>query len=127
MKIKASSKIESKLQFVKILKSYSNYGLRESKDIADWLCENLERYTLVDISDVESFKKDLKSHDLLSNIHIFPNERHLNMLKLGIGEDDEYLELLSDYLTSASKEDIKNFLKKLNKEQLIKLSESISI
>jgi hypothetical protein len=124
VKIKITSTIESKLAFVKSIKRCSNYGLKESKDIADWLSININKYKDVDLNDINGFKYELMSNNV-KNV-VLADNRDLNILKLGLGEKEEYLEYLSYYLIN-NEDNIKKSLSYLTKIQLIELLQKISI
>jgi hypothetical protein len=140
MKIRLSTteKVTSKLMFVKILKNVTGLGLKESKDIVDYLCENPRVSKDIDI------KKDFIDYDgsVINSVRYLreelPNcggnilfnggveyERELKMLSLGIGDKDDYYSFLMDYI-DINKEFIINILSKLEKEDLQKLIKEIN-
>jgi hypothetical protein len=140
MKIRLSTteKVTSKLMFVKILKNVTGLGLKESKDIVDYLCDNPRVSKDIDI------KKDFIDYDgnVTDSVRYLreelPNcggniifngakeyERELKMLSLGIGDKDDYYSFLMDYI-DINKEFIINILSKLEKEDLQKLIKEIN-
>lgn len=139
MKIRLTivEKIESKLKFVKILKEVTGLGLKEAKDIADYLCENIGKTKEVDI------KVEFMDHTgkLLDSIRYLNDElthcggkillnggsqwqREFKMLSLGIGETEDYSYFIKEYL-STNREFVDNILSKLKKEDLQKLINEI--
>ncbi len=140
MKIRLTvvEKIESKLKFVKILKDVSGLGLKESKDIVDYLCENIGKTKEVDIK--SEFKDN--SGDMVDTIKYLNTElpycggrillnggtqwqREFKMLSLGIGEAEDYSHFIKDYL-STNRDFLDNILSKLKKEDLQKLIKEIN-
>ena len=129
MTIKVTKLITSKLAFVKALKSNSSYGLYEAKEIADWLCRNIGKAKKIDISKDQARKMQKEIHECgIEGVYFsFDEERNLNLLKLGIGEEKDYIELLTNYILASNAEDIKSMLVTLNKDTLIKLCQKVSI
>jgi hypothetical protein len=139
MKIRLTvvEKIESKLKFVKLLKDVSGLGLKEAKDIADYLCENIGKSKELDIN--SEFKDS--SGNMIDSIYYLNNElpycggrillnggkewqREFKMLSLGIGESEDYSYFIKEYL-STNREFLDNVLSKLKKEDLQKLINEI--
>lgn len=132
-------KPSGKLMFVKIIKMATGLGLKESKDIADSLFDNLN--TSVEIELVENPEKTegLKPIDYLkSNLTncggqikvtgALEWQRNYKMLTLGLGDDKEYVDFLSEYLSDYKKVDfLKMILSKLEKQELIELINKIEI
>jgi hypothetical protein len=139
MKIRLTivEKIESKLNFVKILKNVSGLGLKEAKDIVDYLCENIGKTKEFYIN--SEFKDN--SGNMIDSIFYLNNElpycggrillnggsqwqREFKMLSLGIGETEDYSYFIKEYL-STNREFVDNILSKLKKEDLQKLINEI--
>lgn len=136
IKITCLKKPISKLKFVKAIKMVTNLGLKDSKDKADFLFDNLG--SSVDIELVE----DLERTDNLRSIDYLRKEldecggeskltggleweRNLKMLSLGLGESQEYVDFLSEYLKYNHESIIKPLLNKLSKQDLIDLTNKI--
>jgi hypothetical protein len=120
----------SKLKFLKELKEATGLGLRESKDIVDWLYENQSKDMIVKFISYDSLKKfKLESKDFGGLLLINGGldwERNIKMLELGIGEKEEYIDSISEYLFSNHDLDLLvSIISKLNKEQLIDLIKEI--
>jgi len=129
----------SKLRFVKAIKMATDLGLKEAKEKTDFLFANLN--TPVEIELVENSEKTNghSSIDYLRNE--LPEcggetiinggvewERNLKMLNLGLGQNEEYVDFLSEYLRYNQQENIiKSLLSKLSKEELISLTNKIEI
>lgn len=137
IRLKIVEKIESKLKFVKLLKDVSGLGLKEAKDIADYLCENIGKSKELDIN--SEFKDS--SGNMIDPIYYLNNElrycggrillnggkewqREFKMLSLGIGESEDYSYFIKEYL-STNREFLDNILSKLKKEDLQKLINEI--
>lgn len=139
MKIRLTivEKIESKLKFVKLLKDVSGLSLKEAKDIADYLCENIGKSKEFDIN--SEFKDN--SGNMIDSIYYLNNElpycggrillnggkewqREFKMLSLGIGEAEDYSYFIKEHL-STNREFLDNILSKLKKEDLQKLINEI--
>lgn len=134
VKLTCIEKPTSKLMFVKIIKMTTGLTLKESKDITDSLFNNLN--TSIEIELVEKIEEFSSIEYLKSNL---PNcggqvkvsgglewQRNYKILTLGLGDDKEYINFLSDYLVDYKKVDfLKMILSKLEKKELIDLVNKI--
>jgi hypothetical protein len=139
IKIKViDSKDLSKLGFVKSLKEVSYYGLREAKDIADFLFSNNGITKEVSISSSKEFMNKLKDFGITENqvvVDCKKDKRNENILKLGIGKKENYVDYIVEKITGKifhddlNKENsinyIKNILNELNKKEAEKLFKKI--
>jgi len=120
----------TKLMFVKILKEYTELGLKDTKDICDRLHEMPYKPIEIDIkdSDVDRLRQDLLNIDLnfiMNGDRRFERERKL--LTLGLGEKEDYVsffvecgdlfdnqkEILNLALNRLSMEDLKEIFGKI--------------
>lgn len=128
MKIKLTQRIDDrKLACVKAIKFNTNLGLKESKDLINWMNDHVGQFTYIEMTkdQVKKFKRETLADEITS--FQFLEERDLNLLKLGIGEEHEYIEILAEFMSGADIETIKNMLITLNKDTLIQLCEKITI
>jgi hypothetical protein len=133
-------KTGSKLQFVKLIKDHTGLGLKEAKDWCDQSMDNLGRSYPITVRSIEDFKYDVRR--LLSDFNISfddrEKQRQIKLLGLGIGDDSDKTDVLSEELsfelldrirrgespyTSQDKSDIiqsflKELLSELNSDQL---------
>lgn len=129
MKIKLTQRIDDKkLHCVKAIKFNTNYGLKESKDIFDWMNSHVGQFTNIEMTkdQIKNFKKELLLGQVTEFQFIF-EDRDLNLLKLGIGEKDDYIETIAEFMSGSDIETIKNILVMLNKDTLIQLCEKITL
>jgi DNA-binding transcriptional MerR regulator len=132
IKLRVVNPCNSKLKFIKELKTATGLGLKESKDIVDWLHDNQSKDMTVPFISYESLKifKDEVEHFgglVLINGGLEWN-RNIKMLELGIGEKEEYVDTISEYLFSNNDLNLlSSILSKLNKEQLIETIKDIKI
>lgn len=142
VRIAITEKIESKLRFVKIIKSVTGLGLREAKDIVDHLCDNQKKTVEIDINknfELEDWNStSKKTFDSLSYLKeeikhcggkILINggeqwHREYKMLSIGVGELDDYHSFLKDYIL-INPDFMKNILEKIKKEELQQLISEI--
>lgn len=134
IKIKLVRPSSQKLQFVKLLKECSGLGLKDSKDICDLLHSWPQVSRNIPIRETEidqmgnridykvKFIKGLKDIDGQFNVTGDTQwERDLKVLKLGLGDNSDYIEFIKDYVFD-NFDDSENILKfalsKLSKEQL---------
>jgi hypothetical protein len=130
MKIRLTKNTEwPKLAICRIIKYNSSYNLRESKDIIDWLCDNIGKTKEINITKEQAQKAmyEFRKNEIEGVEFLFDKERNLNLLKLGIGTEKEYIELLSNYIIMSDVDTIKDILGTLNKDTLIQLCEKVSI
>lgn len=144
VRIKLINQCAGKLQFVKNIKELLGLDLRSSKDIVDNICNQpfksieLEIPMNKSISDVKSLLDDLSwtnisGEDEMSFYNYEINggvqwQREANMLKLGIGTRQDYLDFIKQSIQTNfgnSEELITFVLNKLSDEQLKETLEKI--
>lgn len=135
IRIKLINQCVGKLQFVKKIKSIcTNLGLMEVKDIVDNICTQPFKYVEFEIPnnssiyDVKKVLDDLSwtSDDEMAFYNYEINggvqwQREANMLKLGIGSRQDYLDFLKQHIQTNfgnSDEMLTFVLDKLTQEQL---------
>jgi hypothetical protein len=116
----------NKLMFVKIVKEYTELGLKEAKDICDKLHETPYRPVQIDLypkmsGAVDRLKQDLLDIDLkfiMDGDKGFERERKL--LTLGLGEKEDYISFFVEFgdLLDNQKEILNLALSKLSMEDL---------
>lgn len=113
----------TKLMFVKILKDYTELGLKETKEICDRLHEMPYKPIEIDIkdSDVDQLRQDLLNIELnfiMNGDRKFERERKL--LALGLGEKEDYISFFVECgdLFDNQKEILNLALNKLSVEDL---------
>ena len=144
VRIKLINQCAGKLQFVKNIKELLGLDLRSSKDIVDNICNTpfksveLEIPMNKSISDVKKLLDDLSwtnisGEDEMSFYNYEINggvqwQREANMLKLGIGTRQDYLDFIKQSIQTNfgnSEELITFVLNKLSDEQLKETLEKI--
>jgi len=144
IRIKLINQCAGKLQFVKNIKELLGLGLKDSKDIVDNICNipfksvELEIPMNKSISDVKKLLDDLSWTNISRDDEIaFYNyeingglqwQREANMLKLGIGSRQDYLDFIKQSIQTNfgnSEELITFVLNKLSDEQLKETLEKI--
>ena len=144
IRIKLINQCAGKLQFVKNIKELLGLGLKDSKDIVDNICNipfksvELEIPMNKSISDVKKLLDDLSWTNISRDDEIaFYNyeingglqwQREANMLKLGIGTRQDYLDFIkqSIQINFGNSEELITFvLNKLSDEQLKETLEKI--
>ena len=144
VRIKLVNQCAGKLQFVKNIKELLGLDLRSSKDIVDNICNTpfksveLEIPMNKSISDVKKLLDDLSwtnisGEDEMSFYNYEINggvqwQREANMLKLGIGTRQDYLDFIKQSIQTNfgnSEELITFVLNKLSDEQLKETLEKI--
>ena len=144
VRIKLVNQCAGKLQFVKNIKELLGLGLKDSKDIVDNICNipfksvELEIPMNKSISDVKKLLDDLSWTSISRDDEIsFYNyeinggvqwQREANMLKLGIGSREDYLDFIKQSIQTNfgnSEELITFVLNKLSDEQLHETLEKI--
>jgi len=145
VRIKLINQCAGKLQFVKNIKLIcTNLGLKEAKDIVDNICTQPFKYVEFEIPNNTSIYDVKKLLDDLSWTSIsrddemaFYNyeinggvqwQREANMLKLGIGSREDYLDFIKQSIQTNfgnSEELITFVLNKLSDEQLKQTLEKI--
>jgi hypothetical protein len=115
----------NKLMFVKILRNYTELGLKETKEICDKLHETPYKPVQIDLypkmSGVDRLKQDLLDIDLkfiMDGDKGFERERKL--LTLGLGEKEDYISFFVEFedLFDNQKEILNLALNKLSIEDL---------
>ena len=144
VRIKLINQCANKLQFVKNIKELLGLGLKDSKDIVDNICNipfksvELEIPMNKSISDVKKLLDGLSWTSISSDDEIsFYNyeinggvqwQREANMLKLGIGSRQDYLDFIKQSIQTnfGNSEQLLTFvLNKLSDEQLHETLEKI--
>lgn len=142
VRIKLINQCAGKLQFVKGIKLLcTNLGLKEAKDIVDNICNQPFKYVEFEIPnntsiyDVKKVLDDLSwtSNDEMSFYNYEINggvqwQREANMLKLGIGSRQDYLDFIKQSIQTnfGNSEQLLTFvLNKLSDEQLHETLEKI--
>ncbi len=140
IKIKLLYKCENKLQVVKLIKDCTKLGLRESKDITDYLFQNIGKSKEIELVD-PYIKTDIliTPSELIKEINNFGDfkitgsiswERDVKLLSLGIGDKSDYLKFFSEYLNFNEK-DFNNILdkiiSKIDKEKLVEILNELNI
>ncbi len=119
----------TKLMFVKILKEYTELGLKESKDICDRLHEMPYRPVEIEIKDAgDRLRQDLLNMNLkfqMDGDRGFERERKL--LTLGLGEKEDYVSFFVECgdLFDNQKEILNLALNKLSMEDLKEIFEKV--
>ena len=142
LRIKLLSKCDNKLQVVKLIKDCTGLGLKESKDIADEMFNKIGLVREIELT--EPYLKDGKTFvpfdEFTSKIKDFGDfevtgglswERDSKMLGLGIGDLQDYVNFVSDYMsynnTEANRMILDSLFNKLKKEDLVELVNQIKI
>lgn len=144
IRIKLINQCAGKLQFVKSIKELLGLDLRSSKDIVDNICNQpfksveLEIPMNTSISDVKKLLDDLHWTNIYGEDEMaFYNyeinggvqwQREANMLKLGIGTREDYLDFIKQSIQTnfGNSEQLLTFvLNKLSDEQLHETLEKI--
>ncbi len=132
IRIKLVQSTPQKLQLVKLIKECSDMGLKESKDLCDFLHDNPGVTKEFEVRRTDSngnlidyrkkFANDIKG---IGGKFIINGgsqwERNIKMLKLGIGDTSDYCEFIKDNILDNldNSEELLNFvLSKLTKEEL---------
>lgn len=130
VRIKLIENCPNKLIFVKLIKECSGLGLKESKDICDRLHAGEVQTFEVREDDAVNYAKKFRQ-DIVSCGGKFQVsggvdfQRNYKMLELGIGDDSDYVDFISESIFQNNLESPEEFLKfvltKFNREQLIEL------
>jgi|LauGreDrversion4_2_1035121.scaffolds.fasta_scaffold16736_8 hypothetical protein len=116
----------NKLMFVKILKNYTELGLKETKEICDKLHETPYKPVEIELypkmSDIiDKLKQDLLDIDLMFIMDGDKGfERERKLLTLGLGEKEDYISFFVEFedLFDNQKEILNLALNKLSMEDL---------
>lgn len=142
IRFKLLSKCENKLSVVKLIKDCTGLGLKDSKDIADLMFNNIGLVREIEL--IEPYLKDGQIfnpyQEFTTKIKEFGDfyvtgglswERDAKMLSLGVGDTEDYVNFVSEYITLNNVEENKLLLEslfnKLKKEDLIELVNKIKI
>jgi hypothetical protein len=130
VRIKLIAGCTNKLQFVKLIKDCSNLGLKESKDICDRLhageIQTFEAREDDAVNYARKFRQDIVNcggkFQVSGGVEF---QRDYKMLELGIGDDSDYVDFISESIFQNNLENSEEFLKfvlsKFNREQLVEL------
>lgn len=101
VRIKIVNNISLKLQLVKTIKTHSCMSLKESKELCDEMFVHLNREFDLYVNDISEFKSEIKSN-FGDDIQIRDREyeRNIKLLSLGLGDDFDRIQILSDLLSS---------------------------
>lgn len=130
----------NKLAFVRLVRDCTLLGLKESKDIADKIWNN--QLVIAEINLAENYIREGKLFEtykeFTTNINSIGEfevsgglewERDLKMLRLGIGNIEDYVNFASDYMSYNNTEEnkiiLQALLNKLKKEDLVELVNQI--
>lgn len=142
LRIKLLSKCDNKLQVVKLIKDCTELGLRESKDLVDSMFDNIGLVREIELREPYFREGKLFNtyEELTTKIKEFGDfyvtgglswERNVKMLGLGIGELEDYVTFVSDYMTynnsEVNKVILESLFNKLKKEDLVELVNQIKI
>jgi len=130
IRIKLISPISNRLKFVKLIKECSNLSLRDSRDICDRLhngeIQIFEVRENDNINYAKKFREDII--DCGGNFQVSGGiefQRNYKILELGIGEDSDYIDFISESffqnILKNPQDFLKSVLKKLKREELIEL------
>ena len=108
IRLKLKSKVNSKLAFVKIVKEYTSWGLRDAKDFADNLFSDFEnkrdRFSELKLENPQNYSSFVNSmKDIGVDAYITGGvqwNRDFKMLSLGIGEKEDYINFISECIQS---------------------------
>ena len=122
IRFKLLSKCDNKLQVIKLIKECTGLGLKDSKEIADKMFDNLGLVRELEI--LEPYTKEGYAfnpyEEFTKKIHEFGDfqvtgglawERNAKMLGLGIGEIEDYATFLSEYMSYNNIDENKMILK----------------
>ena len=112
--------ITSKLNFVKMVKDLTGYGLKESKDVCDDIhCASNQRE--IEVLDVENFIKQMTQNfgDYIDVYHP-AYDRDLKILLVGVGDKTDYVDAITK-LIEKNPDKMDKILKRFEKEDLIEI------
>lgn len=143
IRFKLLSKCENKLGVVKLIKDCTGLGLRESKDIADLMFDNIGLVREIELREpyldkngeiirpFELFSEKIKEFGDFYVTGGLSWERNYKMLGLGIGELEDYVNFVSEFMslnnTEENKEILEVIFNKLEKNDLVELVNKIKI
>ncbi len=117
IKIRINQKGQQSLQFVKLIKSNTNLGLRDAKDWCDNVNSNVGVYFTLNITTtLEQFKREalMNLSDYQFSFEDREKERQIKIVSLGLGDIYDKIEVISDEMAS----DLLFETKKRNTENL---------
>lgn len=132
VKIKLVNDCNNKLQFVKNIKKLCDLGLRDSKDIADKVCQKPYIPFEFEVPMGKTTKEvyDKLTYNLPDNILEINGgtqwQREIKMLQLGVGERQDYLDFLKQHIQTnfGNSEEMLTFV--LDKLTQVQLQETIN-
>ena len=115
VRIKLIENCPNKLIFVRLIKDCSNLGLKESKDICDRLhageVQTFEAREDDAVNYAKKFRQDIVScggkFQVSGGVEF---QRNYKMLQLGIGDDSDYIDFISESIFQNNLEIRKSFL-----------------
>lgn len=132
VRMKCITKTNSKLAFVKLIKEYSELGLKEAKDLVDSLDYGPDvtiEFDAQDTTSINQFRKDMidkvgGQYSITGGIEF---DREFKLLTLGLGTEEDYVDFISENLTSFGNINdlVRVILGKLSKEDLMELTNKI--
>ncbi len=142
IRFKLLSRCDNKLQVVKLIKDCTGLGLKDSKDIADLMFNNVGLVREIELT--EPYIRDGKVfnpyQEFTNKIKDFGDfyvtgglswERDYKMLSIGVGETEDYANFISEYKklnnTDENKIILNSLFNKLKKEDLVELVNQIKI
>lgn len=141
IRFKLLSHCNNKLAVVKLIKDCTGLSLKDSKDIADLMFNNIGLVREIDLK--EPFIREgklFKPFDEFAKIKDFGDfqitgglswERDFKMLSLGVGDTEDFVNFVAEYMTLNNVEENKMLLKvifdKSKKEDLVELVNKIKI
>lgn len=143
IRFKLLSRCDNKLAVVKLIKDCTGLGLKDSKDIADLMFNNIGLVREIEL--IEPYLD--KNGEIIRPFELFTSkikelgdfyvtgglswERNAKMLSLGVGDTEDYVNFVSEFITLNNIEENKLILevlfKKLKKEDLVELVNQIKI
>lgn len=143
IRFKLLSRCDNKLGVVKLIKDCTGLGLKDSKDIADLMFDNIGLVREIELREpyLDKNGEIIRPFELFtSKIKDFGDfyvtgglswERNAKMLGLGVGDLEDYANFVSEYMTLNNTEEnkmiLENLFSKLNKEDLVELVNQIKI
>jgi hypothetical protein len=143
IRFKLLSRCDNKLAVVKLIKDCTGLGLKDSKDIADLMFNNIGLVREIELREpyLDKNGEIIRPFELFSTkIKEFGDfyvtgglswERNFKMLSLGVGELEDYVNFVSEFMTLNNTEENKEILEvlftKLEKNDLVELVNKIKI
>ena len=132
IRIQLIERCPNKLQFVKNIKELCDLGLRDSKDIADKVCQKPYIPFEFEVPMGKTTKEvyDKLTYNLPDNILEINGgtqwQREIKMLQLGVGERQDYLDFLKQHIQTnfGNSEEMLTFV--LDKLTQVQLQETIN-